>query len=72
MDNLTTKSITDRIIPVTKWPEYHAWPSVAGLRWLIFNAKINGFEQCIIRKGRRVLISEQRFFEWAKEPDQAA
>lgn len=62
---------TDRLIPVTKWPMYHPWPSVAGLRHLIFYADSNGFNHCIVRAGRRVLIHEGRFFEWAQS-NQAA
>lgn len=71
MDSNITTNI-DRIIPVPKWPEFHPWPTVPGLRWLIFHAAKNGFEHCLIRKGRRVLISEQRFFEWAKNHQDAA
>ena len=54
---------TKRMIPVTKWHEHHPWPSTAGLRWLIFNAETNGFNMCIRRAGRRVLIDEQAFFQ---------
>ena len=36
-------STQTRLIPVTRWPDYHDWPSVAGLRWMIFNAKEKGF-----------------------------
>jgi hypothetical protein len=61
-----------RLIPVTKWPEYHPWPTVAGLRWLIFHAETNGFHVCVSRKGRRVLIWEQRFFDWVKGNKDAA
>ena len=55
----------DRLIPVTKWSEYHPWPPIGGLRYLIFHEHTNGFSHCVVRKGRRVLISERRFFEWA-------
>lgn len=54
-----------RLIPVPAWSQYHPWPSVAGLRYLIFNAAENGFEACIRRIGRRVLIDEQAFFKWS-------
>jgi hypothetical protein len=53
-----------RLIPVTKWPLHHEWPSVAGLRSLIFFAKDNGFDAVVRRIGRRVLIDEAAFFEW--------
>ena len=55
-----------RLIPVTKWNEYHPWPPIGGLRHLIFNEKTNGFCQCVKRIGRRVLIDENKFFQWAE------
>ena len=54
-----------RLIPVTKWNEYHPWPPIGGLRHLIFYENQNGFAHCVVRLGRRVLIDEERFFEWA-------
>lgn len=56
-----------KLIPVTKWNEYHVWPPVGGLRHLIFFAKLNGFEKVIKRVGRRVLIDEGAFFKWLEE-----
>jgi hypothetical protein len=57
--------VFSRLIPVTKWHEFHAWPPLGGLRHMIFYAEKNGFNQVIRRVGRRVLIDEQAFFEWA-------
>jgi hypothetical protein len=54
----------DRLIPLTKWSNYHPWPSVGGLRYLVFFAEANGFQSCVRRAGRRVLIDEKAFFEW--------
>lgn len=56
-----------RLIPCTDWPKYHPWPSVAGLRWMIFNAKNTGFDKVIKRVSSRVLIDEQKFFEYVNE-----
>jgi len=53
-----------RLIPVTKWNNYHVWPSIAGLRYLIFNADSNGFNKVIRRVGKTILIDEQAFFDW--------
>lgn len=62
-----------RLIPVPKWNDYHVWPPVGGLRHLIFYEKSNGFSSCVVRIGRRVLIDEEKFFEWAaKGKDVAA
>ncbi len=55
------------IIPLTQWPEHHPWPSVAGLRHLVFHADTNGFAAVVRRVGRRVLIDEAAFFAWAAE-----
>ena len=55
----------NRLIPITKWPEYHSWPSVGGLRHLIFFSNTSGADYFIRRAGRRVLICEKSFFEWA-------
>ena len=55
-----------RLIPVKAWPKFYPWPSVAGRRNLIVKADKNGFDTVIIRIGRRVLIDEQRFLDWAR------
>ncbi len=56
----------NRLIPVTKWNDYHSWPTISGLRHLIFFEHTNGFNQCIRRVGRRVVIDEDAFFEWVE------
>lgn len=53
-----------RLIPATKWQQFHPWPSNGGLRHLIFNARSNGFDAVIRRVGRRVMIDEREFFAW--------
>ncbi len=57
----------NRLIPVTRWSDYHPWPPDGGLRHLIFHAKENGFAKVLKRCGRRVLIDEQEFFRWVEE-----
>ena len=56
-----------RLIPASKWDKFHPWPSIPGLRHLIFNAESNGFETCVRRIGRRVLIDEAAFFLWVDD-----
>jgi aspartate/methionine/tyrosine aminotransferase len=60
----TTENIArkTRLIPVPNWPDYHHYPSIAGLRSLIFNAKSNGFATAFKRVHKRVLIDEAEFF----------
>ena len=61
-----------RLIPLTKWNEYHDGPKVGGLRALVFHADTNGFDKVIRRIGRRVLIDEEAFFLWVDEQNGAA
>lgn len=61
----TQNETKTRLIPVTKWNDYHIYPPIGGLRHLIFYEKTNGFDHCIVRIGRRVLIDEDKYFEWA-------
>lgn len=59
-----------RLIPATKWNEYHPWPTIGGIRHLLFNRKTNGFTHCIRKIGRKVLIDEAKFFEWVEHYNQ--
>jgi hypothetical protein len=61
-----------RLIPVSKWNEYHQYPPLGGLRHLIFHAKTNGFDKCVKRVGRRVLIDEAAFFTWVEVQNKQA
>jgi hypothetical protein len=65
------ENISTRYIPLTDWQNHHNWPPTGGLRHLVFNAKINGFDTCIVRAGRRVLIDEQAFFKWLESQREA-
>jgi len=53
-----------RLIPLTTWPNHHNYPPLGQLRALVFNAKTNGFERCIRRVGKRILIDEAEYFAW--------
>jgi hypothetical protein len=55
-----------RLIPLTKWNDYHVWPTEGGLRHLVANAKKKKFNHVFVKASGRVLIDEDLFFEWAK------
>lgn len=61
-----------RLIPIPKWNDFHIWPPIGGLRHLVFYEKTNGFSDCLVRVGRRVLIDEDKFFEWASKDKKQA
>jgi len=52
-----------RFIPLTEWPKYHPWPPIGGLRHLMFYRETNGFADAFIKRGRRVLVNETKFFQ---------
>jgi len=66
MNNNNSSISHTRYIPVPNWEKHHEWPSIAGLRYLIFKRHKNGFDQFgVVKKiGKRVLIDEAAFFEW--------
>lgn len=55
-----------RFIPLAKWNEYHADPTVPAMRMLDFKRNENGFEEFNVteRRGNRVLVNEENFFKW--------
>lgn len=53
-----------RYLPVSKWNKYHEWPSVSGLRNLIYIKHKNGFDKVVKKVGKTVLLDEAAFFEW--------
>ncbi len=55
------------LIPVTKWNQYHVWPTTNALRHLIWEADKNGFNKVIRRVGRTVLLDEESFFQWVED-----
>jgi hypothetical protein len=62
---MSTITASTRLIPASDWAKHHTWPPTGGLRHLIFFADTHGFNKVIRRIGRRVLIDEAAFFDWA-------
>ena len=56
-----------RFIPVSKWNDYHDYPTVSAIRNYINKSDKNGFDRVIKRKGKRILINETKMFEWINE-----
>jgi hypothetical protein len=50
-----------RIIQLTHWPDYHPFPTIAGLRYLRFYKEL-GFETAFLKCGKTVLVDETEFF----------
>jgi len=57
---------TPTILTVKQFSQKHTAFPEGGLRHLIFYSEINDLKAsgALIRNGRRVLINEEKFFEW--------
>jgi len=63
------EKMQSRVIELSKWNEFHSYPSVGALRQYYFKRKENGFEDVIEyggENGGRILIVEDKFFNWQK------
>jgi hypothetical protein len=56
----TVRQLSDELKPTGGFTQ-------ASLRWLIFNAKSNGFDQAIVRLGRKIYIDRERFAQWLEQ-----
>jgi hypothetical protein len=60
--------MTTRLLTVSQLCQSHPAFTEASIRWHIFNAGNNGLghSSAISRLGRKVLIDEEKFVDWAK------
>jgi hypothetical protein len=56
-----------RLHTVQQFCQEHAAFTIGGLRWLLFHRETNGLASAVVKLGRRVLIDEDKFFEWINE-----
>lgn len=64
---LPEKNSHSRLIELTKWNEYHEYPTVKGMQMLYYHRKENGFEEFnVIEKSpnKRLLVNEENYFKW--------
>ncbi len=53
------------LVPLSKWNDYHKIPSAGTLRqWAFHNKEFRDF--CIVKQGSRLLVDEEKFFEFTK------
>ena len=64
---MTESLVKTRLIPLTKWNDYHDYPTVSSLRHLVFFEEQNGFSQALRRIGKRIYIDELEFFKWVQK-----
>jgi hypothetical protein len=49
---------------VKKYPDFL---TEGGIRHLIFNGDVNGFNACFRKVGRRIMLDEQAVFSWVDQ-----
>lgn len=55
-----------KLIPISEWANYHDYPTVKSLYQKWHNRDKNGFDYCAFKDGSRVLINEDKYFEWVQ------
>lgn len=45
----------------------HPWARPGGLRHAAFFRDSNGFDECVVRFGRKLLLDEAKVFAWLRE-----
>ncbi|MGI6458540.1 MAG: hypothetical protein ACOX5J_00315 [Candidatus Hydrogenedentales bacterium] len=53
-----------RLLSVSQFCNKHEWATIGGLRHLLFNREANGFDKCVVRLGRKILLDEAAVFAW--------
>jgi len=61
---MTNNESAPSVLTVKLFSKKHPAFSEASIRHLIFHASSNGFERCLRRAGRKILILELEFFGW--------
>lgn len=52
------------LLTIRQFVEKHRAFTEGGLRYLIFNRKTNGFDNCVKRMGRKILLDEGAVLQW--------
>jgi len=60
--SIIQEDLKTRYIPITRWPEYHPYPTVSGMRYLRFHQEELGFTSAFVKFNKRILVDEQEFF----------
>jgi len=56
-----------RLLTVKKFVEEGHYPNHGGIRSILFNSRQNGFDKCVRRIGRRILIDVDAYYSWIEE-----
>lgn len=58
-----------KLLTVNQFVDDNRAFTLGGIRWQIFNEHTNGLAEsgAILRNGRRILIDEERYFNWLDE-----
>ncbi len=55
------------LLSVSQFCAKHEWATPGGIRHLLFNRETNGFNRCVVRLGRKILLNEEAVFAWLQE-----
>lgn len=72
MNNFDESVAKMRLIPLSKWNDYHDYPTISSLRHFVFFEEQNGFSKVIRRIGKKIYLDEKSFFEWVEEQNSSS
>ena len=59
-----TTTLVRSLLTVQQLTDKHRAFTPGGMRWLLFHRETNGLKAAVVRVGRKLLLDEERFFEW--------
>lgn len=60
----------NRMIPLSKWNDFHSWPTVNSLRGMVFSSYRTGADYFVKKIANRLIVDESLFFAWCKMSDE--
>lgn len=55
------------LLTIKDFVKKHRWAREATLRNLVARERVNGFQSCVYRLGRKILLDESRVFEFLRK-----
>ncbi len=59
------------LLTIAQFRKKHPWATEGGLRHALHFGESTGFNTCVVRFGRKVLLDEAKVFEWLREHGKA-
>ena len=65
--SMNEENKSKRFYTFKQWSDEKGDPSEGALRWMHHTNKDGFSDECVMRRGRRVLISEENYYQWLEK-----